>query len=103
MKALNEAFDREGASKDNALIVLECERNRCPKILELYDKCEIKYINGVNLTKYSFGEFFRTLTQKQTNKLFSNMTEQGRSMKDEVLINELSTEYSESNSIFDMS
>ena len=80
MNALNEAFDSIGASKDNALIVLECERNRCPKILELYDKCEIKYINGVNMNKYSFGEFLRTLSQKQTNKLFINMTEQGRSI-----------------------
>ena len=82
MNALNEAFDSIGASKDNALIVLECERNRYPKILEFYDKCEIKYINGVNMNKYSFGEFLRTLSQKQTNKLFINMTEQGRSIKD---------------------
>jgi hypothetical protein len=53
--ALNEAFDLENLTKENALIILECERNRCPKILDFYDKCEIKYINGVNMENYTFG------------------------------------------------
>jgi hypothetical protein len=80
--ALNEAFDLEKIPKGNALIVLECERNRCPKILDFYDKCDIKYINGVNMDNYTFGEFLRKLTPKQTSKLFTNMNLKGDEMKE---------------------
>lgn len=50
-------------SKDNRLIILECERNRCPAILEFYDKCDIKYINGVTMN--SLEEFISSLTKNQ--------------------------------------
>jgi len=48
-------------SKDYPLIILECERNRCPEILEFYDKCNIKYINGVTMN--SFEQFLCSLTK----------------------------------------
>ena len=65
-------------SKDYPIIILEFERNRCPAILEFYDNCDIKYINGV--TQNSFEQFFDSLTNNQKSKLYSNMIEKGNSL-----------------------
>ncbi len=47
---------------DHGLIILEFERNRCPEVFEFYKRCEIEYINGVNMAKYSFSNFLKGLS-----------------------------------------